>query len=131
MKSKSIHVAVGVIQKDKQVLIARRQKGQHLEGFWEFPGGKLDEGESAELALARELKEELSIAVVGAQFLFDLNYDYPEKSVKLSIFLVREFSGDPVGAEGQALTWCDIDKLQSYTFPPANEPIIQYLLKSI
>ena len=130
MRSKSLHVAVGVIQKGREVLIARRQKGQHLEGFWEFPGGKLEAGEDAQVALARELKEELSIAVIDSHFLFDVTYDYPEKRVTLSIFLVNTFTGEPVGVEGQPLSWCDIDKLQSYTFPPANQAIIQYLLKS-
>lgn len=130
MKPKNIHVAVGVIIKDKKILIAQRMSGQHLEGFWEFPGGKLEKGESAESALARELEEELSIKVERSQFLFDLEYDYPEKSVKLSIFTVSEFVGRPLGAEGQPLVWCHIDELSNYTFPPANDPIVKYLLEN-
>jgi len=128
MTKKTIHVAVGVIEKDNTILIAKRQKGQHLEGFWEFPGGKVEAGESAEDALIRELQEEVNIKVTSSKFLFDIDYAYPEKNVKLSIYVVSHFTGEATGSEGQALQWCSINALQKYTFPPANQAIIDYLL---
>lgn len=122
-----LHVAVGVIIRQQQVLLALRHASQHQGDKWEFPGGKLEQGEAVEVALKRELHEELAIEVTDCQPLMQLNYDYPERSVLLDIWLVTAFNGEPLGVEGQPLQWVDIAKLHQLTFPDANQPIVARL----
>lgn len=122
-----LHVAVGVILRQQQVLLALRHTRQHQGDKWEFPGGKLEPGETAEQALQRELHEELAITVGDCQSLMALSYSYPERDVLLDIWLVTSFSGEPQGAEGQPLQWVDISKLQQYEFPEANQAIVKRL----
>jgi 8-oxo-dGTP diphosphatase len=125
---KVVRVAVAIIlNRQQQVLISLRQQGQHLAGFWEFPGGKIEGAEVAEDALARELNEELGILISAAQPVFELNYSYPDKSVRLEVFKVQQFSGEPRSCEGQEFRWCALTDLSSYRFPPANTPILEYL----
>ncbi|WP_230537368.1 Nudix family hydrolase [Teredinibacter turnerae] len=122
---KVIHVAVGVVRNaEGEVLIAKRQTGQHLAGFWEFPGGKVEQGECVTTALARELREELGIEVSEAQPLVTIPYDYPEKRVLLDVHEVTQYSGLPVSGEGQSIRWVAQSDLGDYTFPPANAPIV-------
>lgn len=122
-----LHVAVGVILRQQQVLLALRHANQHQGDKWEFPGGKLEQDEAVEVALKRELYEELAIEVTACQPLMQLNYDYPERSVLLDIWLVTAFSGEPQGVEGQPLQWVDIATLHQLTFPDANQPIVARL----
>ncbi|WP_370981304.1 8-oxo-dGTP diphosphatase MutT [Agaribacterium sp. ZY112] len=125
---KHIRVVVGVIENEfGQILISQRQGQQHLAGLWEFPGGKLDAGESAEQALSRELKEELGIEVLQADFLFDIKHTYPEKSVCLHIFHVKAFSGVEQGLEGQPLRWLARADIDTVELPPANKAIVEWL----
>ena len=132
---KHIDVVVGVIEcSEKGVLISKRQKGQHLSGFWEFPGGKVEHNEPLQQALARELNEELGITLDGSDglsFLQKIDFDYPEKSVSLHVFLVSAFSGQACGAEGQEIRWVARENLSGYTFPPANTPILDTLLADV
>lgn len=122
---KRLHVAAGVIRGgDGHVLIAKRPMGKHQGGLWEFPGGKVEEGETAEGALARELAEELGIAVTAARPLIKVRHDYPDKQVLLDVWDVLEFDGEPHGAEGQPLAWVPAENLPRYEFPAANRPII-------
>lgn len=120
-----IHVVAAVIRgREGKVLLAKRPAHLHQGGKWEFPGGKLEVGESAEQALARELKEELGITPVVSRPLIQVLHDYPEKSVFLDVWEVVAFSGQPVGREGQQVEWVTLDALGEYEFPPANVPII-------
>lgn len=122
---KRLHVAAGVIRRgDGHVLIARRPLDKHQGGLWEFPGGKVEAGETAEAALARELAEELGIAVAAARPLIKVRHDYPDKQVLLDVWEVLSFSGEAYGAEGQALAWVEPEDLSSYSFPAANRPIV-------
>jgi len=122
---KRLHVAAGVIRgADGHVLIAKRPLDKHQGGLWEFPGGKVEEGETAEVALARELAEELGIAVIAARPLIQVRHDYPDKQVLLDVWEVLEFDGEPHGAEGQPLAWVAAEDLPRYDFPAANRPII-------
>ncbi|MFT5709914.1 MAG: 8-oxo-dGTP diphosphatase [Halioglobus sp.] len=124
----AVHVAVGVIlNKNQQVLIARRPMGSHQGGLWEFPGGKVETGESLEQALFRELKEELAIEVSECSALVTIEHDYGDKLVLLDVCLVREFTGDAVGMEGQVLQWIGLDQLREFEFPAANKPIVELL----
>lgn len=122
-----LHVAVGVIMRQQQVLLALRNAKQHQGDKWEFPGGKLERGEAVEDALKRELHEELAISVTSCKPLMQLSYDYPERAVLLDIWLVSAFSGEPRGVEGQPLQWVDIGNLHQLTLPEANQPIVAHL----
>lgn len=122
---KRIHVAAAVIRAvDGRVLIAKRPLDKHQGGLWEFPGGKVEAGESVEAALARELAEELGITVTAAQPLIQVRHDYPDKQVLLDVWQVLAFSGEPHGAEGQPLAWVEPAQLPGYSFPAANRPIV-------
>lgn len=122
-----VDVAVGVIVRDEQVLIAQRAKHLHQGNKWEFPGGKVEPDESSDLAVRRELEEELNIQVTALRTWFSLSFDYPDKQVNLHMFVVTDFSGEPIGNEGQPLKWVPFSALDNYTFPDANTVIIEKL----
>ena len=122
-----LHVAVGVIVRQQQVLLSLRAKHQHQGDKWEFPGGKVEAGESVQQALQRELAEELAITVQSARPLMEVRHAYPERTVLLDIWLVDGFSGEPVGQEGQPVRWFAIDSLHQLTFPDANQAIVERL----
>jgi 8-oxo-dGTP diphosphatase len=126
-KSNSIAVAVGVLCRDDQVLIARRSADTHLGNLWEFPGGKVEPGETIYEALIRELKEEIGVDMIHAEPLMEIPYRYPEKNVLLHVFLVTDFNGEPEGCEGQPLLWVSRCDLHEYQFPLANQEIMRGL----
>ena len=118
---KRVHVAAAVIRgADGRVLIARRPDDKHQGGLWEFPGGKVEEGEVVQAALSRELEEELGIRVSAARPLIQVHHDYPDKHVLLDVWEVSAFTGEPHGAEGQPLAWVAPRDLGQYEFPEAN-----------
>ncbi|MEG1042246.1 MAG: Nudix family hydrolase, partial [Pseudomonas sp.] len=122
---KRIHVAAAVIRgADGRILIARRADSQHQGGLWEFPGGKVEDGEAVDVALARELNEELGIVVTRARPLIKIHHDYSDKQVLLDVWEVDGFTGEPHGAEGQPLAWVTARELPQYEFPAANQPIV-------
>ncbi|MEK1904322.1 MAG: Nudix family hydrolase [Pseudomonas sp.] len=122
---KRVHVAAAVIRgADGRVLIAKRADNQHQGGLWEFPGGKVEEGEAVQAALARELEEELGIHVSAARPLIQVQHDYPDKQVLLDVWEVSSFTGEPHGVEGQPLAWATPRELEDYEFPAANQPIV-------
>ena len=122
---KRIHVAAAVIRGvDGRVLIARRPEDKHQGGLWEFPGGKVEEGEAVRDALCRELEEELGIRVSADRPLIQVHHDYPDKQVLLDVWEVAGFAGEPHGAEGQPLAWVSPRELVNYEFPEANAPIV-------
>ncbi|MFZ2168274.1 MAG: Nudix family hydrolase [Methylococcaceae bacterium] len=122
---KLLQVAVGVVKNTVgQVLISLRGESLHQGGLWEFPGGKIESEESAEQALARELKEELAITVITATPLITVKHRYPDLTVQLHVFLVEHFSGDAKSCEGQPFKWVDPAELTNHAFPAANQPII-------
>jgi 8-oxo-dGTP diphosphatase len=124
----SLHVAVAAItNSQRQVLISLRPDHVHQGGLWEFPGGKLEPGETVERALARELHEELGITVESAHPLIRIPHVYPDRQVLLDVWQVEEFSGEIHGREGQIIEWLAIDALGNRSFPAANRPIIQAL----
>lgn len=122
-----IEVAVGIIIKEDAVLMAERHAHQHQGNCWEFPGGKLEPGEQPFDALQRELKEEVNLNIQAADFLFDIDYSYPDKQVRLHIFNITKFSGEAHHQEGQLLKWQPLHRLSQLKVPDANQSIIDYL----
>jgi 8-oxo-dGTP diphosphatase len=121
-----IHVAAAAIIDDQgRVLISQRPAHVHQGDLWEFPGGKLEPGETAVHALRREIHEELGITVQATRPLIRVVHDYPDKAVLLDVWRVDSFTGTPVGCEGQVIEWVVVDKLRDYPFPAANKPIIK------
>lgn len=127
---KHIHVAVGVILgNDGRILLARRPVHLHMGGRWEFPGGKVESGESIQQAMTRELREELDIDVLAMEKLIEVRHDYGDKQVFLDTWCVTEFSGEARGVEGQELAWVLASDLANYHFPDANQPIVDAVQK--
>ena len=120
-----VHVAVGVIvDRARNVLITRRAQDSHQGGLWEFPGGKVEDGESLQVALARELSEELGIGIEATRPLLEVHHDYGDKAVLLDVHLVEGFTGTPRGLEQQPLKWVPVASLHQFSFPAANVPIV-------
>jgi 8-oxo-dGTP diphosphatase len=121
--------ACALIDVDGRVLLARRPEGKKMAGLWEFPGGKLNPGETPELALIRELKEELGIDVSAAclaPFAF-ASHAYDRFHLLMPLFLCRRWKGFPQPRENQTLAWVWPDKLAEYEMPPADKPLIPLL----
>jgi 8-oxo-dGTP diphosphatase len=119
-------VAAAVIERDGRYLVTRRQKGVHLAGFWEFPGGKCEDGESVRAGMIRELREELAVeAIVGDEILRTSHY-YDDRHVELH-FLRCELLGQPVPALGQEMRWVSRAELTTLEFPPADVELIRRL----
>ena len=124
-----IVVCAAVVERDGRFLITKRQKGVHLEGLWEFPGGKCDPGESLPACLARELKEELDVDVVGVgEEVFTTVHAYPDRSVELH-FLRCELTGQPAPQQGQQMQWVAREDLSRLPFPPADVELIRWLTR--
>lgn len=124
----TIEVAAGVLRDGEgRVLVSRRLAGRHLAGMWEFPGGKIEPGESPEAALARELEEELGITLGPSRPLAAVRHEYPEKIVRLCLYEVHSFSGSPSGAEGQEIRWVKPDALGALEMPAADRPLVRLL----
>lgn len=129
-KSNPIHVAVGVILNgDGAVFISRRHAHLHQGGKWEFPGGKVEAGETVLAALQRELQEECNIAVEQALPLTVIEHDYGDKRVRLDVWQVTSFSGEVKQREGQEWCWVAKHELDAYPFPAANQAIIDCLVQ--
>jgi mutator protein MutT len=126
--SHPMHVVAGVvIDAHDRVLIAQRPAGKHLAGSWEFPGGKLEAGESPKGGLARELAEEIGIAIEDPRPLMRVRHEYPYGEVLLDIWVIRRYQGEPSGLDGQALRWCRFDELAHAGLLPADRPIVRAL----
>ena len=120
-----IHVAVGVLRRsDGKVFAAERLPGRHLAGQWEFPGGKLEPGESARAALRRELREEVGVEVLDARPLIRFPCEYPDRRVRLEVFEVSEWRGRPHGREGQAIDWVEPGDLVRLDLVAGAVPIV-------
>ena len=122
------HAAVAVLMReDGKVLLGQRLEGKPWAGWWEFPGGKIEAGETPFQALQRELQEELGTQAVAAYPWLTRRFDYPEKTVKLHFFMVRRWDGTPYAKEGQPLSWQDPQSLNVNPMLPANVPILTAL----
>ena len=125
---KNIDVAAGIlIDKNNRVLITQRIEGKFLKGFWEFPGGKLNIGENPEIALKRELKEELGISVISYEPFMQLEHCYYNQAVNIDFFLVHKWLGSIIGLDGQNIQWVKISRLPKNKLLEADIPIIKAL----
>ena len=125
-----VTVVVGLlIDEAGRVLVTRRAPDAHQGGLWEFPGGKVEAGESVDSALARELAEELGVSVEASARFMTLEHDYADKQVLLDVYRVTRWQGEPRGLEGQPLAWQLPAELSSWPFPAANAPILAGLLE--
>jgi 8-oxo-dGTP diphosphatase len=121
--------AVALVDVDGRVLLAQRPAGKAIAGLWEFPGGKVDPGETPENALIRELAEELGIDVAAsclAPFTF-ASHSYPDFHLLMPLYICRKWSGIPISREGQRLTWVRPARLGDYPMPPADKPLVAML----
>jgi len=127
MEEQTISIAI-VQNEHKQLLISRRQQGQHLAGKWEFPGGKVEQGETLETAMLRELKEEVGLIATQYSLFDSLNFQYDQLHLSLNFYLVSAYNGHAKALEGQQMKWVNIAELIEYDFPKANKSVINKLL---
>ena len=124
-----IRVAAAVIVQNGLYLITRRNKGVHLEGLWEFPGGKCEASESMETCLRRELIEELGIQVTQPRFFMRHDHEYPEKTVELHFWTCSIQQGRPEPLGCAEFCWVRAEELSNFEFPPADVPVLSRLLE--
>ena len=123
-----IEVAAALIRDSAgRYLITQRRRGSHLAGLWEFPGGKLEPGESPEVALRRELSEELGATFAVGKLVETVRWEYPDRTVVLHFYDCRVESGPVEPREGQAMAWVGPEDLAAYEFPPADRALIERL----
>jgi 8-oxo-dGTP diphosphatase len=122
-------VAIAIIyDSNNHVLITQRPLNTLQGGRWEFPGGKVEQQETPDEALIRELQEEIGITVVENTFLGDVNYQYQEQIIQLSVFLINQYQGEPACQENQlGLRWVSCDSLHEIDFPEANREILKLI----
>jgi len=113
------------IQPGGKVLIAQRQLDKHQGGKWEFPGGKVERGESRRSALVRELNEELGIDIGHCSRLISVYHEYEDKAIYLDVYEVQQWNGTAIGKEGQTIRWVSCESLNEYEFPAANASIVE------
>ncbi len=127
-----VDVAAALIQDDQgRYLITQRRRGSHLEGLWEFPGGKRDAGEDLPACLARELSEELGARFVVGDKIDTIHWEYPDRTVVLHFYRCRLASGTIEPQESQAMAWVAPQELPAYDFPPADRELIARLRASV
>ena len=131
MKSRRILLvaACALVDADGRVLLAQRPEGKSLAGLWEFPGGKVEPGETPEETLIRELDEELGIRTKVACLapLTFASHTYDDFHLLMPLYICRRFEGTAHGREGQAIKWVRSKALRDYPMPPADEPLIPFL----
>jgi 8-oxo-dGTP diphosphatase len=121
----ALQVSAAILVSDQKIFAARRGPGRHLEGYWEFPGGKIEVNESPKQCLKRELAEELTISASIGPFLMTTKYGYDTKIVELHAFWVTEYSGDIQLKDHDAMTWLTINDIDSVQWAPADIPIVE------
>ena len=128
---KIIRVTAAIIESENKILIAQRKANDNLfGGLWEFPGGKIEDGETPKECMARELKEELEIEVEVGRLIISNKHRYPNGIYELLVYKVEHISGNFVLNDHDEVKWITIDEISKFDFPPANTPIINYLKNS-
>lgn len=122
-------VTAGLIWRDGKLLITRRPKGSHLAGYWEFPGGKQETGETREECLRREIREELGVDVQVERWLLRVDHDYETKSISLHLFQCSHLDGEPRPIGCDDMKWVDPHDLSAYKLPPPDTEILPLIKK--
>ena len=128
-KNLKIVVSIALINNENEILLSKRPEKKHLSGFWEFPGGKVEEGETPEKALVREVKEELNIDINNkciAPLSFS-EFDYNSFQLLLLLYICRRWDGVPMSMENNKLEWVKPNMLRDYKMPPADDALIYCL----
>ena len=128
-KNLVIVASIAIIDANDQILIAKRPNKKHLSGFWEFPGGKVEKGESPENALIREVKEELNIDINNkciAPLTFS-EFNYEKFHLLLLLYVCRRWEGEPMSMEKNEIKWVKVNTLRQYKMPPADDSLIYSL----
>ena len=128
---KRVDVAIAVVRRGGRVLICRRPDGGHLGGFWEFPGGKLEAGESLEQCVAREVAEEVCITVRVVAAMGILEHEYPAVHVRLHPYLCEHEGGEPRAVACAEVRWVRPGELGQYRFPPANDRLLEEIARRL
>jgi 8-oxo-dGTP diphosphatase len=124
----TIVVTAAVVERDGHVLVTRRLQGTHLEGYWEFPGGKCDPGETHAACLARELEEELGVSAVVGDEILTVTHAYPDRVIELH-FLGCRLTGTPIPQLGQEMRWVSRAELATLRLPPADVELVELLTR--
>ena len=122
-----VNVVAAIIRRTGKILITQRFDNVHLPGMWEFPGGKVEAGETLEVALQREILEELGIKIRVEDDFFRIDHDYPTKSIRLHFFNCTILEGEPQPLEVADLRWVEPEQLDDFQFPPADAELIAKL----
>lgn len=124
----TIDAPIAIVVRDQLVLITQRKADDTLGGYWEFPGGKCEIGETLEQCLARELREEIDITAAPIHRLATIEHDYPTALVRLHPFVCRHVEGEPKLIECQDARWIEPTALRDHQFPPANDELIERII---
>jgi 8-oxo-dGTP diphosphatase len=124
-----IKVTAAIIEKNGMLLLAKRNKDDPLEGKWEFPGGKIEEGETPEECMKRELHEELGIDAEVGEFICSSQYQYDHISIELFAFKIKAYTGEIVPKDHSEIKWVAPSQFHEYDFPAADKPIIEKLIR--
>ena len=127
--SSVIACGVALIRRNREFLISQRNEADTFGSYWEFPGGKKNEGESFEDCVVRETMEELGVRVAVEKKFMEIKKKYDQKTIWLNFYLCSYLSGDPQPLDCQNVLWVDVKDLKNYRFPPANELVIDNLLR--
>ena len=125
-----LRVVAGILEAEGRVLLTRRRAGTHLAGLWEFPGGKVEAGESDPVALARELREEIGVRVRVGELFEQVTHAYPDRTVALRFYRCEILEGTPEALEVADLAWVPVSELSGYPLPPADAPLVGRLLEA-
>lgn len=120
-------VTAGLVRDKGRILIAKRPKGSHLEGFWEFPGGKREGGEDLRDCLEREMEEELGLMVRAEEAILTVHHEYSTKLISLHVFNCTYLGGEARALQCQEVRWVDPSDLQNFSFPPPDREVIEFL----
>ena len=119
-----IEVTAAILEKGDKIMIARRATGKHLEGFWEFPGGKIEQNETPESCLKRELKEEFDIEIKIGKYIGESVYSYPKKTIRLLAYTSQIINGNMKLNDHDKVEWVDLEEIYNFKLAPADIPLI-------
>lgn len=124
-----LDVAIGIVLSEGRVLIARRKEGVHMGGYWEFPGGKIEGGETAEGCVKREMREEVGLEVRVTKELAQIEYEYGGRRVRLWPFICEVVSGEARANEAGEVRWVLVGELKDFRMPEANGGLVEILMR--